>query len=62
MYRADVNKADRSGCSPLLQASFAGHIEVVEMLLLCGARVNCSDTEGEDTPLNAAARRGKIEV
>ncbi|HNX48935.1 MAG TPA: ankyrin repeat domain-containing protein [Thermoanaerobaculaceae bacterium] len=47
--------------SPILAAAWAGHVEVVELLIARGAGVDAADGSGV-TPLMAAATQGHDEV
>jgi ankyrin repeat protein len=48
--KADVNKADTNGITPLCIASQMGHLEVVKFLVESGkADVNKADTDGRTT-------------
>jgi len=59
--RANVNAADRSGNTPLLEAAHTGQTEAVKVLLAAGADVNLKNHAGL-TPLMDAARRGYSEI
>lgn len=41
-----VNKQNSLGWAPLLAASSRGHVETVDLLLKCNARVDVFDNEG----------------
>eukprot|EP00968_Pinguiococcus_pyrenoidosus_P012483 scaffold1096_cov171-Pinguiococcus_pyrenoidosus.AAC.4 len=49
------------GTTPLLAAVEKGHLEVVQVLLVCGANKEAANNKGW-TPLNAAAQKGQLEV
>ncbi len=53
--KADVNKADDLGQTPLIQASYCGHVEIVKLLLTAGAETDKIDTGG-NTALTYATR------
>eukprot|EP00753_Platysulcus_tardus_P013122 PLAT3624.2.p1 GENE.PLAT3624.2~~PLAT3624.2.p1 ORF type:complete len:435 (-),score=69.56 PLAT3624.2:100-1404(-) len=53
---ADINAVDKNGCSPLLAASFRGHVAAVEALLSAGADVNLGDVALRSPLFNAAWR------
>ena len=55
--KADVNKCDVRGRSPLFVAARAGHVEVCELLLRNGADVEQTSQKGR-TPLYGASSRG----
>lgn len=57
----DVNVADSSGRTPLIEAVFGGHLEVIEKLLSLGADVNVRDLDGW-TPLMEAASKGRADL
>ncbi|XP_018612889.2 ankyrin repeat domain-containing protein 50 [Scleropages formosus] len=56
-----VNHADNEGWTALRSAAWAGHVEMVRMLLDAGAEVDGSDSEGR-TALRAAAWAGHEDV
>ena len=58
---ADMEKADRGGCTPLMNASLRGHFEVVSYLLEQGATSDKADRWGE-TSLHCAADYGHLEA
>src|ERR1700730_17795209 len=58
---ADVNATDQRGCSPLMLASAAGHVETCRILLDAGADVQLRDTDGNDA-LTVAVTHGRDEV
>lgn len=51
----NVNAVDENGCTPLMLASYSGHINTVKLLLKRGARVNASNHSNE-TALSIACR------
>ena len=53
--KADVNKADDLGQTPLIQASYCGRVEIVKLLLTAGAETDKIDTGG-NTALTYATR------
>jgi quinoprotein dehydrogenase-associated probable ABC transporter substrate-binding protein len=55
---ADVNKLSNIGISPLMTASRAGCIEMMQLLIKHGARVNRRDSDGT-MPLMGAAMRNR---
>ncbi|MFC2142699.1 ankyrin repeat domain-containing protein, partial [Acidobacteriota bacterium] len=56
-----INKKDDQGWSPLHHASFHGHNEVVEFLIVSGAEINALDNLG-NTPLHRASLRGHVNI
>ncbi|KAL2195387.1 ankyrin repeat-containing domain protein [Corynascus similis CBS 632.67] len=61
-HAAVINATNMVGETPLLNAAFGGHIEVVQLLLTVpGVDIEASGELGE-TPLNRAARYGKTAV
>jgi ankyrin repeat protein len=60
-HEADANAADSNGYTPLHEAAWRGHLDVVHLLLECKADVKATDSEG-DTPLHHAARNGHVDV
>jgi ankyrin repeat protein len=56
---ADLEKRDRFGWTPLIEAAMGGALETVQVLVEAGADLE-SDNSG--TPLAWAAHRGKIAV
>ena len=59
---ADVNAKDRDGATPLPWAAWAGHKQVVELLIAKGADVNAKVDRHGMTPLHYAASRGHKEI
>ena len=59
--KADVNKADEEGWTPLISASLFGHVEIVKLLLAAGAKKDKITTSG-DTALTLATERGHHEI
>ena len=57
----DVNARDAYGATALIDASFKGRKEEVELLILEGANLDARDTLG-DTALMNAALKGHIEI
>ena len=53
--RADVNKRDRFGNTPVHLAAYMNSIEAIAMLIKHGASVNITNDVGEK-PVNAARR------
>jgi ankyrin repeat protein len=51
---ADINAKESSNSSPLLRASYNGHIEIVKILVNAGADINAKDNNGK-TPLYEAS-------
>jgi ankyrin repeat protein len=58
-HRARADARDARGRSALHEAAFAGHAEIVGVLLGAGADVHARDAEGR-TPLLEAARGGRL--
>jgi hypothetical protein len=58
---ADVNATDQRGCSPLMLASAAGHLETCRVLLEAGADLQLLDVDGNDA-LTMAVTHGRDEV
>ena len=58
---ADVNATDQRGCSPLILASAAGHVETCRILLEAGADLQLLDVDGNDA-LTLAVTHGRDEV
>lgn len=55
-----VDVEDEEGETSLLEAAEEGHLEIVEMLLQGGARINHQDHDGQ-TALMEAAQESKLE-
>ena len=61
--KADVDKVDDKGCTPLIMAAQNGHMEVVRFLVEEGkADVDKATTDDGSTPLLLAAQKGHTEV
>ena len=63
LYNEGVNwkLTDNEGRSPLWEASFSGHDEIVKFLIKLGADVNEQHVSGNG-PLHAAASKGQLET
>lgn len=59
--KEEINKADKDGYTPLMDASKKGHIEKIRWLLEHGADVNIKDNEGK-TALDIAQTKGFTEI
>jgi len=60
--KADLNKADINGGTPLNWASFKGHLDVVQALIAVdGVDVNKADNDGT-TPISRAITNGRLKV
>ena len=59
--KADVNKANKDGLTPLMCASMMGRVEVVKLLLAAGTKKDKIDTTGS-TALTWATERGQHEI
>lgn len=57
----DINEKDFKGYSPLMYASYNGHIEMTRYLIENGADVNSSDLSG-NTVLMGASFKGHFEI
>eukprot|EP00241_Pyramimonas_parkeae_P007107 CAMPEP_0114252224 /NCGR_PEP_ID=MMETSP0058-20121206/15719_1 /TAXON_ID=36894 /ORGANISM="Pyramimonas parkeae, CCMP726" /LENGTH=305 /DNA_ID=CAMNT_0001366137 /DNA_START=380 /DNA_END=1295 /DNA_ORIENTATION=+ len=57
----EVNGADEAGITPLHDAAYYGHVEIVRLLLSKGAKVTAVDEDGS-TPLHHAAESGHEET
>jgi len=58
---AEVDAADKDGCTPLMWSAIQGYKTLAEQLLAHGAKVNASSPCGQ-TPLNSAAMNGHQDV
>ena len=58
---ASIDKAADNGETPLIRASFQGHLEVVKLLLERGAAVDRDTNEG-CTALYIASNEGRTEI
>lgn len=52
---------DDHGFSPLHWAAMKGHLKIVDMLVIRGARINATN-RGDDTPLHLAAAHGHSDI
>jgi hypothetical protein len=61
---ANINSLDNDGglMTPMHTAIIAGHKNVVEVLLSCGAHVNATDSAGCNTPLHRAVEHGHKDI
>jgi ankyrin repeat protein len=59
--RPDVNAKDEYGVTALIDASFKGQKDLVELLILEGADLNARDNQGNTALMNAALK-GHIEI
>ncbi|KAJ9580417.1 hypothetical protein L9F63_003941 [Diploptera punctata] len=57
----DMNQGDDHGFSPLHWSAKKGHLKLVDLLILRGARINATN-RGDDTPLHLAAAHGHREI
>ena len=60
--KADVNKANKDGLTPLMCVFMNGHVEIVELLLAAGAKKDKVDTIFGKTALTWATERGQHEI
>jgi ankyrin repeat protein len=58
----DLRVRAHSHSTPLHQAAFAGHYDVVRVLVERGARLDLKDTMWQGTPEGWVANAGKTEV
>jgi hypothetical protein len=54
--QVDVNSKDDYGVTALIDASFAGQKEIVELLIIEGADLNAQDNKGDTALMNAAIK------
>lgn len=59
--KAEINAKDKTGQTPLHEAAYLGHLEVVKILVTDGADVNVRDENGK-TPLGCAVEGQNKEV
>ena len=57
--QCDVNAMTKSKCTPLHEAVYRRHLEIVKTLIKKKANVNAGAL-GEQTPLHTAAKNGNI--
>lgn len=58
---SDIECRDRDGRTPLMNACFEGHAEIISLLLKNGADVNAADNAGW-TALHACAQEGHVSI
>ena len=58
----ETKNGDMMGTTPLMVASWEGHIEIVKLLIENGADVNASRPYGDITALNEASQNGHTEI
>lgn len=58
----DINAVDNTGTTPLQRAVLGRNLQIVEYLLLQGARVNAKATDDQDTALHIAAAHGFLAI
>ncbi|CAI8029606.1 Protein VAPYRIN [Geodia barretti] len=51
-----------NGWTPLMRASFDGHVEIVRLLIEAKAQLNIQEKEDGATALHLAAQEGKADV
>ncbi len=59
---ADANARDEMGSTPLIEAAWAGNVEIARSLLQHGADVNAAHREAESTALEYAVLTGRTAV
>ena len=60
--KADVNEMDHQRKTPLLKAArHNSKVDIIQLLMKSGARVDCCDDDG-NTALHFASQRGTVEV
>ena len=60
-WRADIEAADKNGCTPLYDASYYGKLEVARELLARGANIEAAADDGA-TSLFIASQEGRLDV
>ena len=61
-WNTDVEHRTKDGCTALMFASLAGHVEVARMLLDHNAEINVESDSNKDSPLTFACWKGHQEV
>ena len=61
-HGAEVNSPNRTGRTPLFEATLKQYVHVAHTVLEHGADVNASETEGGETPLHIAAHTGHLSL
>jgi len=61
-WNTDVEHRTKDGCTALMFASLAGHVEVARMLLDHKAEINVESDSNKDSPLTFACWKGHQEV
>jgi ankyrin repeat protein len=54
-HSADINQAENNGSTPLIWASYWGHIQVLDVLLNAGANLEHASKEGQTALLRGVA-------
>lgn len=47
-FGADLNATTPGGATPIMRAAYAGHLDMVKLLLNAGARVDLRDSDGHN--------------
>ncbi len=59
---ANIYIKDSWGCTPILEAALKGHLEIVKLLIDCGAEVNVVNKETNQTVLHMASKASNSDL
>lgn len=60
--KSNVEHRTKDGCTALMFAALAGHVDVATLLLDCKANINVESDSNKDSPLTFACWKGHVDV